>query len=245
MQVFNLRQVNSDFPSVSKHSSLAGVRICLIIKINIFAENIWQAILYSQSMAYPGLNGIIVHCLPLLGDSDLRTVAPSCSFLCPAAPHTAPKVDWLTDSSGETKWGTVLSSIYMREAKCFTKDSKVVNCPNGINPIYPGNLISYTKTFVYTITILPTGFPGGSGVKNLAAAQEKQVQSLGQEDPLKEGMATHFSILPWRIPWTEVPSRLKSIGSKRVGHNWSNLAHVQTINKREAYVGRKELEAGT
>ena len=93
MQVFNLRQVNSDFPSVSKHSSLAGVRICLIIKINIFAENIWQAILYSQSMAYPGLNGIIVNCLPLLGDSDLRTVAPSCSFLCPAAPHTAPKVD--------------------------------------------------------------------------------------------------------------------------------------------------------
>ena len=56
-------------------------------------------------------------------------------------------------------------------------------------------------------------------VKNLPATQENQVQSLGQEDPLEEGMATHFSILAWRIPWTEVPSRLKSIGSKRVGHN--------------------------
>ena len=107
----------------------------------------------------------------------------------------------------------------MRETKCFTKDSKVVNRPNGINPIYPGNLISYTKTFVYTITILPTGFPGGSGVKNLAAAQEKQVQSLGQEDPLKEGMATHFSILPWRIPWTEESGRLPSIGLQIVIHN--------------------------
>ena len=107
----------------------------------------------------------------------------------------------------------------MKEAKCFTKDSKVVNCPNGINPIYPGNLISYTKTFVYTITILPTGFPGGSAVKNLAAAQEKQVQSLGQEDPLKEGMATHFSILPWRIPWTEEPGGIPSMGPQRVGHD--------------------------
>ena len=43
--------------------------------------------------------------------------------------------------------------------------------------------------------------------------QETQVQSLGQEDPLEEGMATHFSILAWRIPWTEEPSGLQSIDS--------------------------------
>ena len=48
--------------------------------------------------------------------------------------------------------------------------------------------------------------------------EETQVQSLGQEDPLEEGMATHSSILAWRIPWTEVPGGLQSIASQRVGH---------------------------
>ena len=56
-------------------------------------------------------------------------------------------------------------------------------------------------------------------VKNLSAVQEIQVQSLGQEDPLEEGMATHSSILAWRIPWTEEPGGLQSMGSQRVGHN--------------------------
>ena len=45
------------------------------------------------------------------------------------------------------------------------------------------------------------------------------VQSLGQEDPLGEGMTTHSSILAWRIPWTEEPGRLQSIGMRRVGSN--------------------------
>ena len=53
-------------------------------------------------------------------------------------------------------------------------------------------------------------------VKNLPAMQETQVQSLGQEDPLEEGMATHSSILVWRIPWTEEPGRLQPIGLQRV-----------------------------
>ena len=47
-------------------------------------------------------------------------------------------------------------------------------------------------------------------------------------DPLKEGMAIHSSILAWRIPWTEEPNRLQSIGSQRVGHDWSNLACTLT-----------------
>ena len=54
--------------------------------------------------------------------------------------------------------------------------------------------------------------------------QEMQVQSLGQEDPLEKGMATHFSILAWRIPRTEKPGRLQSKGSRRVRHSWSDLA---------------------
>ena len=56
-------------------------------------------------------------------------------------------------------------------------------------------------------------------VKNLPEMQETQVLSLGQEDPMEKGMATHSSILAWRVPWTEEPGRLQSLGSQRVGHN--------------------------
>ena len=66
-----------------------------------------------------------------------------------------------------------------------------------------------------------TGFPGGSAVKNLPAMQEsqkRQVRSLGQEDPLEKEMATHSSILVWRIPRTEESGGLQSIGSQRVHH---------------------------
>ena len=51
------------------------------------------------------------------------------------------------------------------------------------------------------------------------AKQEMHVQSLGQEDPLEKEMATHSSILAWRIPWTEEPGELQSMGSQRVRHN--------------------------
>ena len=49
--------------------------------------------------------------------------------------------------------------------------------------------------------------------------KETQIQSLGQEDPLEEEMATHSSILAWKIPWTEDTDGLQSLGSKRVGHD--------------------------
>ena len=56
-------------------------------------------------------------------------------------------------------------------------------------------------------------------VKNLPAMQKTQVQSLGWEDPLKKGMATHSSILAWRILWTEEPGGLQSMWSLRVRHD--------------------------
>ena len=56
-------------------------------------------------------------------------------------------------------------------------------------------------------------------IKNLSAIQETQAQSLGREYLLEKGMETHFSILAWRIPWTEESGRLQSIGSKRIGHD--------------------------
>ena len=59
------------------------------------------------------------------------------------------------------------------------------------------------------------GFPGGSEVKASAC----NAGDLGQEDPLEKEMATHSSILAWRIPWTEEPGGLQSTGSQRVGHN--------------------------
>ena len=55
--------------------------------------------------------------------------------------------------------------------------------------------------------------------------QETRVQFLGLEDTLKKEMATHFSILPWIIPWTEEPEGLQSMGSQGEGHNWSDSAH--------------------
>ena len=65
-----------------------------------------------------------------------------------------------------------------------------------------------------------------------------RVQSLGQKDPLKEGRATHFSILVWRVPWTEKPGRLQSLGSQRVRHNWSNLVCCTIIaTKRIKHLG--------
>ena len=62
--------------------------------------------------------------------------------------------------------------------------------------------------------------------------QETWVRSPGQEDPLEKGMATHSSILAWRIPWTEEPGGLQSIGSQRIGHDRSDLAH-STANLSE------------
>ena len=66
--------------------------------------------------------------------------------------------------------------------------------------------------------------------------QEMQVQSLGWEDPLEVGKATHPSILAWRIPWTEEPGGLQSMWSQRIGHDWSNLAqtHRQKTNKNKS-----------
>jgi len=56
-------------------------------------------------------------------------------------------------------------------------------------------------------------------VKCLSTMQETWVRALGWEDPLEKEMATHSSTIAWKIPWTEVPGRLQSMGSQRVGHD--------------------------
>ena len=57
-------------------------------------------------------------------------------------------------------------------------------------------------------------------LKRLHAMRETWVRSLGREDPLEKEMTTYSSILAWRIPWTEEPGGLQSMGSQRVGHDW-------------------------
>ena len=69
--------------------------------------------------------------------------------------------------------------------------------------------------------------PMAQTVKNLPAAQEIRVQSLGQEDPLEKGMATHSSILAWRIPWTKETGRLQSKVLQRIRHK--NSDHFQWV----------------
>ena len=68
-------------------------------------------------------------------------------------------------------------------------------------------------------------------VKNLPAMQETPVQSLGWEDPLEKGIAIHFNILVWRIPWTEEPGEIQSMGSQRVRHSWATNTYIKNIKR--------------
>ena len=76
-------------------------------------------------------------------------------------------------------------------------------------------------TYVSHITsfLLYIAVPGGSTVKNLPTMWKNWVRCLGWEDSLEEGMATHSTTVAWRIPWTEEPGGLQSVGLKRVGHD--------------------------
>ena len=76
----------------------------------------------------------------------------------------------------------------------------------------PGEGISYPLQYSWASLV-------AQRVKNPPTMREIWVRSLGWEDPLEEGMATYSSILAWKIPWTEKPGRLQSMGSQRIGHN--------------------------
>ena len=68
-------------------------------------------------------------------------------------------------------------------------------------------------------------------VQKLPAMQETRVWFLGQEDPLEKEVATHSSILAWKIPWTEEPGRLQSSGYQRVKHDWVTNFHFPTFKE--------------
>ena len=101
-----------------------------------------------------------------------------------------------------------------------TLNSQIILSPLGDFNYYLK--IRWFSYFIYQYLSYNSGFPTGSVVKHphaMQELQEMQVQCLHQEDPLEEGMATHSSVLAWRIPRTEEPGRLQSIGSQRVGHD--------------------------
>ena len=75
------------------------------------------------------------------------------------------------------------------------------------------------KAYVSVSIYVQMGFLAAQMVKNLPATQVTWVQFLGQEDTLEKGMATHSSIIAWRIPWTEEPGQLQSTGSQRIKHD--------------------------
>ena len=90
------------------------------------------------------------------------------------------------------------------------------------------------QELVIFLSTSPVGFPGGTmGRESYCQCrrQETQIWSLGWEDPLEEGMATHCSTLAWTIPWTEGRGGLQSIGSQRVGHDWRDWAHTYVRGK--------------
>ena len=69
-------------------------------------------------------------------------------------------------------------------------------------------------------------------IKKLPAMQETQVWPLGREDPLEKGMTIHSSTLTWRIPWTEKPGRLQSMGSPRIGQDWATNTYLHLFHKQ-------------
>ena len=95
-----------------------------------------------------------------------------------------------------------------------------------INSLLPTDPLLYPSNLGPRLIFLPIDQLAQMD-KNLPAMRETQVWFLGQEDPLEKGMASHSSIPVWRIPWTEEPGGLQSMGSQRVRHNW--VANIFTF----------------
>ena len=106
------------------------------------------------------------------------------------------------------------------------------------------NLYSFRNSRKCKLVHRDIDFPGGSVVKNLPAMQElqeTQVWSLGWEDPLEKDMVTHSSILAWKIPWTEEPGRLQSVGSQRVRHDWATNTFTNTFTTKYKQICYKKF----
>ena len=86
------------------------------------------------------------------------------------------------------------------------------------------------QNYIYLYKCMWGESPVAQRLKRLPAMREMRVRSLSWEDPLEKEMATHSSILAWRIPWREEPSRLQSTGSQRVRHDWATSLSLSLSN---------------
>ena len=106
-------------------------------------------------------------------------------------------------------------------------------------------LFSFIPSLLYPF-VMNICFLGGSVVRNLPAVQKTQVRYLGWEDPLEKDMATHSSILAWRILWREQHSGLQPMGLHRVGHDWAintfmNILSAISDPDKESVSGMERL----
>ena len=99
-------------------------------------------------------------------------------------------------------------------------------------PTFVGNLLNSSltiQTLISTVNTLTNTFRNNVLPVSLWLRWETWVRSMGWEDPLEKGMATHSRILVWRFPWTEEPGRLQSTGSKRVRHDWATFTFTSQL----------------
>ena len=108
-------------------------------------------------------------------------------------------------------------NFLFKNVKCCLKNDRI-------------DFFMYIQAFLWIVTFkgFTLGFPGGSDGKESAYNAGDPVPPLDREDPLEKGMAAHSSVLAWRIPWTEEPGWLQSMGLQRVGHKWVTLVLFRT-----------------
>ena len=132
------------------------------------------------------------------------------------------------------EWGQALSTEWTNESRTRFPVRKKFSYQK---KVWAVETRSHSKVLNKMLSVKLPGFTGGSVVKYPPAVPEMQemwIRYLGWEDPLEEGMATHSSILAWRIPWAEEPGGLQSMGLQRVEHNWSDLAHMHANGQKVA-----------
>ena len=213
-------------------------------------SNIYMCVKNSHAFAIPSLLSLLMCCSWDVLDRDSINVDPP-TFYTNGSTFTALCV-----------YVFVYIHIYTLEKEMATQYSCLENSmgrgdwwatAHGVTQLDMTEQLSthasiFTTVF-YAYVYVNEGFLDGSVVKNLPAKQEMRVWFLGQEDSLKEKMATHSSILAWKIVWTEEPGRLQSMGSYESDtiewagtHIWMNISELYVFMDRFSFFFLTELQ---
>ena len=128
-------------------------------------------------------------------------------------------VTWLNPHKQPGRWVQVLVTSALQWGKWWGHLHAPDPRAGKSDPGYEIKPLSF-KVLVYNVSFHQWASLVAQTVKRLPAMWETRVQSLGEGDPLEKAVATHSSILAWKIPWTEEPDGLQSMGSQRVRHDW-------------------------